>query len=339
MATLRDNAPTAGNTRPMPDDTSLLELKARIDPQQAAALQRNAEIVAALGGPGDGIEQIRRRAEAARAVWNEGGPTMAEQRDLTIPGPFRDVPARFYKPVEVADLPLFVYLHGGGFRIGGPLSNDRQMREIAERWGGAVISCDYVHVPEHRFPDPVDEIFAVVRWIAANDAALGIDPDRIAIGGASAGASVAFGVTFEARDHAPRLIRAVVSLYGVLDYNLESDSMRTLGGGDFMLTRDYVRDVYDGYVTDSVHQADGRAFATRGHFSDLPPVFLAAAELDPIRDDSVLLGELIAGADQPVRLKVYPGVMHAFFGYSGMIDRAQELIGDIAEFLGETLGG
>jgi acetyl esterase len=322
----------------MSDDPSVSELKARIDPQQAAALARNAEIVASLGGPGEGIAQIRERANAARAIWNEGGPAMAEQRDLTIPGPFRDVPARLYKSVVKDDLPLFVFLHGGGFRMGSPLSNDRQMREIAERWGGAILSSDYVHVPEHRFPDPVDEIFAVVRWIAEQGGTLGLDASRIAIGGASAGASVAFGVTFEARDHAPDLIKAVVSLYGVLDYNLDSESMRTLGGGDFMLTRDGIKEIYDNYVTDSVHKADARAFATKGLFSELPPVFIAAAELDPIRDDSVLLADLIAGADQPVRLKVYPGMLHAFFGYSSMVDRARELIDDTATFLAETIG-
>ena len=322
----------------MPDDVSVSELKARIDPQQAAALARNAEIVASLGGPGEGIAQIRERQEAARAIWNEGGPTMAEQRDLTIPGPFRDVPCRLYKPRAADDMPLWVYLHGGGFRLGGPLSNDRQMREIAGKWGGAILSCDYVHVPEHRFPDPVDEIVAVVGWLAENGKTLGIDPARIAIGGASAGASVAFGTTFEARDHMPGLIKGIVSLYGVLDYNLDSESMRTLGGGDFSLTRDGVQQIYDNYVTDSVHKADARAFATKGLFAGLPPVFIAAAELDPIRDDSILLAELIAGADEPVRLKVYPGVLHAFFGYSALVDRAQELIGDVATFLGETLG-
>ena len=287
----------------MPDKLSIADPKSKIDPQQAAALARNAEIVAALGGPGEGIEQVRERAHAARAFWNEGGPQMAEQRDLTVPGPFRDVPCRLYKARAGDDLPLWVYLHGGGFRIGGPTTNDRQLREIADAWGGAILSCDYVHVPEHRFPDPVDEIFAVVRWVADNAAALGIDPERIAIGGASAGASVAFGVTFTARDHAPELIKAVISLYGVVDNNLDSESMRTLGGGDFTLTRDGVAQIYDNYVTDSVHKADARAFATKGLFAGLPPVFIAAAELDPIRDDSVLLAEQIAGSDQPVRLK------------------------------------
>ncbi|CAN0402827.1 unnamed protein product [Discosporangium mesarthrocarpum] len=322
----------------MPDDISTNELKARIDPQQAAALARNAEIVASLGGPGEGIAEVREHADAARAVWNEGGPAMAEQRDLTIPGPFRDVPCRLYKPVAGDAMPLWIYLHGGGFRIGSPLSNDRQMREIAERWGGAILSCDYVHVPEHNFPDPVDEVVAVLKWVAENPGTLGIDPDRIAIGGASAGASVAFGVAFEARDHLPELVKGVISLYGVVDDNLDSESMLTLGGGDFMLTRDGIAQIYDNYVTDSIHKADARAFATKGLFAELPPVFIAAAELDPLRDDSVLLAELIADADQPVRLKVYPGMLHAFFGYSAMVDRAQELIADTAEFLTETLG-
>ena len=110
---------------------------AKIDPQQSAALKRNAEIVESVGGPGETMAEIRERANAARLVWNEGGPTMAVQRDETVPGPFRDVPMRLYKPSDTADMPVFIYLHGGGFKLGNQLSNDRQMRELARVWARA----------------------------------------------------------------------------------------------------------------------------------------------------------------------------------------------------------
>ncbi len=322
----------------MPADTKLSPT-ALIHPQMAAALKRNGEIVAQVGGSGEAIGEVRARAEAARAIWNEGGPDVAVNEARSIPGPFRDIPVQLYKPADKDGLPVFVYLHGGGFRIGGPRTNDRQMREIAEAWGGAIISADYVHVPEHTFPDPVTEAVAVLEWVADNGADWGLDTGRIAVGGASAGASIAMGAAMELRDKGRgSLLGAVLSLYGVLDYNLESESMTTLGGGDFMLTTEYVKMVYDGYVPDLADRDDPRAFAAKGDPKGLPPAFIAAAQLDPIRDDSITLAEKMAAAGHPHKLEVYPGVMHAFFGYSGMIDEAKRLVADIADYLGDTLG-
>lgn len=310
---------------------------AKIDPQQAEALKRNAEIVESLGGPGETIAEIRERANAARLIWNEGGPKMAVQRDMTVPGPFRDVPMRLYKTTDAPGLPVFVYLHGGGFKLGNQLSNDRQMRELAQVWGGAVISSDYVHVPEQTFPDPVIEVAAVVEWLAENGGDWGIDGNSIVLGGASAGASVALGVAFELRDRRPDLVKGCVSIYGVIDDNLESASMVALGGGDFILQGENVRQIYDDYMGDA-DRNDPRAFAAKGDLAGLPPVFIAAAELDPIRDDSLLLAERMTAAGQPHRLKVYPGVMHTFFVQSNAIDQGKICIGDIANFLRDTLG-
>jgi acetyl esterase len=311
----------------------------RIHPQMAEAMARNAEIVAGLGGPGEGVEEVRARAAAARDVWNEGGPEMAVHEARTIPGPFRDVPVMLYKPADTDGLPVFVYLHGGGFRIGNERSNDRQMREIARAWGGAVVSADYVHVPEHTFPDPVTEIVAVVEWLAANVADWGLDGARMAIGGASAGASVALGTAITLRDaNKADPLKGIASLYGVLDYNMESDSMRELGGGDFMLTAEYTQMVYDGYVPNEAERGDPRAFAAKADPAGLPPVFIAAAELDPIRDDSLTFARTLKAAGHRHQLEVYPGVMHGYFNYSGVVDEAQRCIDDLAAFLGRELG-
>jgi acetyl esterase len=322
----------------MPND-NMVKPTDRIHTQQADALKRNAEIVAELGGPGESIEEVRAHADAVRAVWNDGGPEMAVNEARAIPGPFRDVPVQFYRPTVDGTLPVFVYLHGGGFRIGGPLSNDRQMREIAETWGGAVVSADYLHVPEHTFPDPVDEIVAVLEWLAENGGDWGLDADRIAIGGASAGASVALGAAITLRDKGRGdLLKAVASLYGVLDYNLESDSMKELGGGDFMLTTEYTKMVYDGYVPNEADRFDPRAFAAKVDPTGLPPIFLAAAELDPIRDDSLTFAATLKAAKHFFVLEVYPGMLHAFFGYSGVVDEAKRCVNDAATFLGRALG-
>ena len=113
--------------------------------------------------------------------------------------------------------------------------------------------------------------------------------------------------------------------------------MRDLGGGDFMLQSDAVRQIYDDYM-DGADRGDGRAFAAKGDLKGMPPAFVAAAELDPIRDDSLRLAERLAAAGQPHTLKVYPGVMHTFFVHSSVIDQAKACIGDIAAFLREEVG-
>ena len=313
---------------------------ALIDPQQAKALLRNAEIIADLGGPGETIAEIRARAEAARVVWNKGGPEMVVNEARTIPGPFREVPVQLYKPSDADSLPVFIYLHGGGFKLGSPITNDLQLRQLAEGWGGAVISADYVHVPEHTFPDPVTEAVAVVEWVAAYGKDWGLDPGRIAIGGASAGASVAMGAAITLRDASKgELLKAAASFYGVLDYNLESDSMNELAGGDFLLTKAYTQAVYDDYLPNVANRDDPRAFAAKADPAGLPPVFVAAAQLDPIRDDSLTFVNMLEAAGHPFELTVYPGVYHAFLGFSAVIDEAQRMISDLGVFLSTQLGG
>jgi acetyl esterase len=115
--------------------------------------------------------------------------------------------------------------------------------------------------------------------------------------------------------------------------------MKELGGGDFMLTTAYTQMVYDDYLPDPADRDDPRAFAVKADPAGLPPVFVAAAQLDPIRDDSLTFGAVLKAADHPHELIVYPGVLHAFFGFSSMIDEARRMIGDLARFLGEHTGG
>ena len=322
----------------MPSDTST-NPQAMINRQQVDALKRNAELVAENGGPGEGIAEIRACAEAVRKVWNAGGPIMAVNEERTIPGPFRDIPMQLYKPSDAENLPVFVYLHGGGFKIGSAHTNGLQLRQLAEAWGGAVVSADYLHVPEHIFPDPINEAVAVVEWVAANGRDWGLDPDRMALGGASAGASVAMGTAITLRDNGMgNLLKAAASLYGVLDYNLESDSMKELGGGDFMLTTAYTQAVYDDYLPNAADRSDPRAFAAKAKPAGLPPLFVAAAQLDPIRDDSLTFANNLEAAGHPHELVVYPGVMHAFFGFSSVIDEARHMIDDLGRFLGKHLG-
>lgn len=304
-----------------------------IDPQLAAALKKVAEINAALGPPGPGVVGMREHAARGREWWNEGGPVLAEAREASIPGPMRDIPVMVYRPTLDRKLPVFVYLHGGGYKIGSHKANDRQMRELAAQWGGAIVSTDYAHMPEYVFPTAVEEAAAVYRWVNGHGAEWGIDGSRIVFGGSSAGANVAFGAAVHLGGVKTGFLKAGVGIVGVFDRDTETESMRLFGTGALYPDRKGIAATAEEYVPSQVQRSDPRVNLPTADPLLFPPVYFAAAELDCLRDSSRNMATRLAAAGRPHRLKVYPGMTHLFFGFSRMVDRSAECGRDIAEFL------
>jgi acetyl esterase len=311
-----------------------------VDPQLLEAQRKNDEIVRGLGVPEPGIEGARRHFAQSREWWNEGGPPMAQVHEVLIPGPRRDIPLTVYVPNDAAHpRPAFVYLHGGGYRMGWPRSNDRQLRELAADWGGIVVSADYAHMPEKIFPVAVEETAAVYQWLSMHGERWGIDGQRLAFGGSSAGANVAMGAALQLGGARSGFLKAGACIVGVFDDALDSDSMRLYGGGALFPSRESARTMLDAYAPRPSDRTDARLNALLADPGDFPPLFLAAAELDVFRDSSVKLARHVAGAgagSAPV-LKIYRGVTHLFFGYSRTLDRARDCVRDIADFLTRQL--
>jgi acetyl esterase len=131
------------------------------------------------------------------------GPDVAEVRELRAAGPGGDIPIRLYRPAgssAAEQLPVLVYFHGGGWTIGNLDSHDGTCRWLANRAGVAVASVDYRLGPEHIFPAAVDDCWAATQWVAANAAELGLDADRLVVGGDSAGGNLAAVVAPLSRD-------------------------------------------------------------------------------------------------------------------------------------------
>jgi acetyl esterase len=308
----------------------------QLDPQLRAALAKAAEINASLGPAEAGIAGVRRHAERARAYWNEGGPQVAEVRERTIPGVQREVPVVVYRArAGSRPLPVFVYLHGGGFKIGSQWANDRQMRELADALGGIVVSADYLHVPEHVFPAAVEETAAVLRWLHEHGSSWGIDGERIAFGGSSAGAAVAFGAAVHLGG-VPWL-RAAVGIVGAFSGDTSTDSMREFGEAGLFPDRASVPATFNNYLPDPATRMDPRANVLLADAKLFPPTFLAAAEMDVYRDASGAMAERLRGAGRLHAYKVYPGMGHLFFGFSRSVDRAAECGRDVAAFLAQQL--
>ena len=151
------------------------------------------------------------------------GPDVAEVRELQADGPGGDIPIRLYRPAgssAAERLPVLVYFHGGGWTIGNLDSHDSTCRWLANRAGVAVASVDYRLGPEHVFPAAVDDCWAATQWVAANAAELGVDADRLVVGGDSAGGNLAAVVALLARDAGGPAIRLQVLVYPAVDARL-----------------------------------------------------------------------------------------------------------------------
>jgi len=238
--------------------------------------------------------------------------------ELMVPGP-EDAPevrVRRYQPADPAGpLPALVYFHGGGFVVGSLDLYDTDCRRIAAEVGAVVVSVDYRLAPEHPFPAPLEDCYAALVWVAEHAAELGVDPDRIAVGGESAGGGLAAGVALLARDRGgPRLCLQFLGI-PELDDRMESGSMRALGADSPITTIANGEISWDSYLgagvrgTDRVSPYAAPARAT--DLAGLPPALVTAYELDALRDEDVAYAQRLLSAGVPTELHVYPGAFHA----------------------------
>lgn len=315
------------------------DLPAGTDPQLAAALARNEEIVTALGPPGADIGSVRGHFMASRAWWNEGGPALAIDRDEVIAlAPGRHLRVAVYAAhASAAPRPAYVYLHGGGFKLGGPRSSDRQLRELAAAWGGIVVSLDYAHMPEAVFPTAVEETAAALQWLHAHGAAWGIDPARLAFGGSSAGANVAMGAVVHLGPAGGAFLRAGAFVVGVFDDDLDTASMREHGSGPMLPSRQSAEALFPAYAAGPGQRQDPRFNTLLADLRNMPPLFLAVAGIDVYRDSSLRLAGQLREAGRSVDANVYPGMTHLFWGYGRMVETANRCTRDMAAFLSRQL--
>ncbi len=271
-------------------------------------------------------------------------PVPLEIGELVVPGPegAPDVRVRHYRPSgHVGQLPALVYFHGGGFVVGSLDLYDADCRRIAAEVGAVVVSVDYRLAPEHPFPAPLEDCYAALVWVSEHAAELGVDPDRIAVGGESAGGGLAAGVALLARDRGgPRLCLQFLGI-PELDDRMESESMRTLGAdGIPITTRANGVISWDSYLgtglrgTDRVSPYAAPARAT--DLAALPPAIVTAYEFDALRDEDIAYAQRLLSAGVPTELHVYAGAFHACTWLSN-VDICEQMLGDLVVALRRRL--
>ncbi|MBK3732028.1 acetyl esterase [Azospirillum brasilense] len=307
----------------MPD--SILRPAAdRLDPQVIAMNEAAARLGAAPADPLSlPLAEARAAAERYHAFLNGATPLAAEVTEATVAGPAGPVPLRLYRPAGrgTERLPVMVYFHGGGFVVNSVETHDRLLRLLARHSGAVVCAVRYSLAPERRFPYQHGEALAALRWVAAAGASHGIDPERIAVGGDSAGANLALVLALAARGRGEPRVAFGLLFYGMFAHDFDTLSHRRFGDGRYGLTTARMRWYWNQYLG-AASPDDPRAAPLLADLRGLPPLLLLAADLDCLRDDTLRLAERLAEAGVPHRLAVYDGLPHSFATATRLVDRA-----------------
>ena len=237
------------------------------------------------------------------------------------------VPCRLY--ATRTDVPLFVYLHGGGWCYGSVETVDRVCRRIADRSGCAVLSVDYRLAPEHVFPAALDDVETVLSYVRKAD--LGVDVARLAIGGDSAGAQLATIAARRQRDAGTPLDHQIL-IYPALDPRTASPSYDEVGS--YGLDRASMRLAWETFVPDPARRLtpDVAVFATPD-LSGMPPTLIITAEYDALRDEGADYADALLAAGVPVVHTRYMGVNHGFARKLALIDAARAATDQVASSL------
>jgi acetyl esterase len=224
---------------------------------------------------------------------------------------------------------VLVYFHGGGWVFGDIETHDNLSRSLANVADCTVISVDYRLAPEHKFPKAFDDCWAAVKWVVDNAASLVVDPNRVAVGGDSAGGNLAAAVCqMAAREGAPKLTYQVL-FYPVADLSLSHDSFKRAGTG-FNLTLAAMSWFRDLYLNDSKEADDWRASPLRAQdLKNVPPAYVTTAGCDPLCDEGEAYAKLLERNGVPVKFRHFPGQMHGFVAMSGFVAAADQALSDV----------
>ena len=282
---------------------------------------------------------MRARLEAFPA------PPVAAVEDRELPGPAGPIPVRVYRDRRPDDgppplRPVLAWFHGGGHVIGSLDTHDTIARNLCREAGCMVVSVDYRMGPEHPFPAAVDDCFAVVRWLAGHGGRIGADPDRVAVGGDSAGGNLAAVAALLARDEGGPALRAQLLVYPVTDYRCRGASYERYTRGYGALEAESMRWFRRHYLGAAAGAADdwrASPLLAPDH-AGLPPALVVTAECDVLRDEGAAYAERLARSGTPCEHAPFAGMIHGFFGLLGIAGAAGEAHARAARALRAAFG-
>ena len=273
----------------------------KIDPELVPALEQ----LPSLDITRENVEQVR-TALASRPRPPSAVEVMATTEKVVTPE--GEVGVYIYRKSKRANQPAVLWIHGGGYIIGS--ADDERARVIAASLDCTVVSVDYRLAPEHPFPAGSNDCYGVLEWMVTQSDLLGIDPMRIAIGGASAGGGMAAGVALMARDRGGPRLRLQLLLYPMID-NLHSTESGQIENHPVWNQGTSFR-AWEMYLNGTPGE-DASPYAAAARATDLgglPPAYICVGSEDLFRDEDIDYARRLVAADVPCEFALFPGLYH-----------------------------
>jgi acetyl esterase len=283
-------------------------------------------------------DEARQAYAASRRILQSPPEDVAESRDTTVSGPLGPIGVRLYRAAGTAAsdvLPTLIWYHGGGWLLGDLDSHDVPCRRFANAARCRVIAVDYRMAPEHVFPAAVNDCAAVTKYVFDNAASLGVDPNKVAVGGDSAGGNLAAVMALMSRDGTLPPIAFQLLIYPATDMTMTTVSSTAIGPG-VPLTSATMKWFIDYYAKG--HETDWRASPIRAaSVAGTAPALVLTCTHDPLRDEGIDYAKRLEREGVRVVHLHYSDQIHGFMSMGRLIRAADQAIDMMARVLKQTL--
>lgn len=277
--------------------------------------------------PAEARESVRQRSAALPRE------DVASVRDHRVTVKDGSITVRVFTPRASGPLPALVYFHGGGWVTGDLETHEGICRTLANAAGCVVASVDYRCAPEFTYPTGAEDCYTATRWVAERAGELGVDAQRLAVCGDSAGGNLAAAVALMARDRGGPRFALQVLVYPITDYDFTRPSYTENAEG-YLLTSASMRFYWDAYVPNEADRTQPYVSPMRAaSLAGLPAALVITAEYDPLRDEGEAYAKKLAQAGVPVTQSRYPGMIHAFFRFTSVMDSARAAVAEVVAAL------
>ena len=304
------------------------DMKALLDQMAAAKVPAFHQMT-----PQAAREQMARRTAGGDTV------PVARVEDRKVAGPNGDIPIRIYTPNGNGPFGVLVYFHGGGWVVGSIEMTDQPCRMITNESGCVTVSVDYRLAPEHKFPAGPEDCYAATMWVAENASAIGCDTKRIAVGGTSAGGTLAAATALMARDRGAPKIFYQLLVYPATQRELNTPSQKQFAEDGYILSRADMEWFWGHYLASDADARNPYACPARAEtLAGLPQAQVITAEYDPLRDEGEAFAARLHEEGVATVLKRYYGVTHGFFGMPSFLEKSRRAIAEASAALRSAIG-
>lgn len=288
--------------------------------EDPALSKRTKEFLTALNAPGGpGLETFPYAAAREVLVNAQKSVTVdysgIEESEKTISAGGFTIKLNIVKPENTTGiLPVFIFIHGGGWILGDYPTHKRMVRDLAVLSGAAGVFVNYTPSPEARYPQAINEIYEATKWVAENGAEIGVDGSRLAVVGNSVGGNMTAVTAIQAKEKGGPDIKVQIMMWPVTDATFDWESYH-LFGQDRFLTTPLMKWMFDAYTTDEAERKQihlSPLNATTEQLRGLPPALIQVAEADILRDQGEAYGRKLDEAGVEVATIRYDGMIHDF---------------------------